>query len=211
MDRLRLMEKEIDLENSEILYNAPFTDVSLAADWEACSGEWRLEGGWITGACRENAGGMIYSKAGFPGDILMDFYGRTVPPCAHDLNFTWNAQGWDFAKNDASISYIAGLNGWWENKLGIERYPDCCFRAATPLFELEAGRVYRIQAGSIAGHCFIFIDGKLGLEVLDPAPVDSMLYSRVGFGAYCSHVQFKDLTVRKPRWKPLTMAYTPSF
>lgn len=211
MNRLRIMEKEIDVDGSKVLYNKPFTPQSLEENWEAASGEWWLDGEWLTGKNPGNFGGMIYSRQGYPGNILMDFEGMTVPPCANDLNFTWNSQGWDREKKDAGISYIAGLEGWWEGKAGIERYPDCMVRAATPLFKFTPGQIYHIQAGSIEGHCFIFVDGKLVVEMFDPQPLDSAIYSKVGFGTYASYIKVRNLTIRQIKWMRTEMSYTPEF
>lgn len=208
---LRIMEKEIDLFNSEVLLDEDFTEMSFEQNWEIASGEWWLEKGWLTGRHRENTGGMLYSKANYPGNILLDFEGRTIPPCNNDLNFVWNTEGWNHEKNDAGRGYIGGLSGWWEGKTGFEHYPECTFRAGTPLFNFEPGRIYHIQAGSINGHCFIFVDNKLIVEGIDPTPIDSSKYSKIGLGTYCSHIQVRKLKVRKINWKPYFLSYKPEF
>ncbi len=210
---LRIMEKEIDLEASPILLEDCFTQNNLEENWdlEKSTGEWWLENGWLTGRHPKNAGGLLYTKKGYAGNVLLDFEGRTVPPCDNDLNFTWCAQGWDYEKNDAGISYIAGLNGWWEKKAGIERYPECKMRSTTSLFTLIPGKTYHIQAGSINGLCFIFVDGKLVIEAMDPNPIDSIIYNRVGLGTYASHIQFKNFKLRQIVWKPISMEYSVSF
>ncbi len=53
----------------------------------------------------------------------------------------------------------------------------------TPLFPFVPGKIYKIQAGSIDGHCFIFADGKLLLEAMDPDPIDNSRYTKIGFEA----------------------------
>jgi hypothetical protein len=63
------------------------------------------------------------------------------------------------------------LQGWWEGKVGIEKSPEYKLNIATPLFDFEPGRTYRIQGGSIDGHCFVFVDGKIVLEVTDSVPL----------------------------------------
>ena len=119
---LYIMSKEIDVEKSEILYAPVFDEQTLAQDWEVSGGDWSVENGWVTGTYRENAGGLIYTYREFPGDIMLDFKAKSIPPCNNDLNFSWKTTGWDYEINDAAEGYIAGLNGWWENKAGIERY-----------------------------------------------------------------------------------------
>ena len=208
---LKLIEKEIDDCGSEILFSEPFTQHSLETHWDRCAGKWWVENGWLTGLQRENAGGMIFTKAGFPGDIMLDFFARTVPPCRNDLNFVWNAEGWNLAINDAGTCYIGSLSGWWGGKLGLERYPDCHLRCTTALFQLEPGRSYHIQAGSIGGHCFLAVDGVVAIEALDPDPIDTSRHNRIGLGVYCSHVQYRDLAVKRISWKPVQPAYIPNF
>ena len=51
----------------------------------------------------------------------------------------------------------------------------------TPLFNFEPGKIYKMQAGSINGHCFILADWKLLLEAMDPNPIDNQKYTKVGF------------------------------
>jgi len=208
---LNVMGKNILLDRSEILYNRPFSEESIAEDWEIASGSWWIEDGWLTGKIKENAGGIIYSKASYPGDIMIDFYGRTVSPCANDLNFVLRAEGWDYKKNDAGISYIAGLQGWWTGKTGIERYPECNLQATTSLLDFIPGKIYHIQAGVVGNYIFIFVDGRLAVEMRDPNPIDSNKFGKIGFGTYCSHIQIRDLKVIQLVSEDVHMEYVPNF
>lgn len=207
---LYIMSKEIDVEKSEILYAPTFDEKTLAEEWEVSGGDWATKDGWVTGTYRENAGGLIYTNREFADDIMLDFKAKSIPPCNNDLNFSWKTTGWDYEKNDAAEGYIAGLNGWWENKAGIERYPECIPNCATPLFDMVPGQVYHLQAGSIGGHCFICVDGKLVIEMTDPNP-ETLPGNRVGLGTYCSQISFTDFKVRKISWKPRVLEYTPNF
>ncbi|HJD24600.1 MAG TPA: DUF1080 domain-containing protein [Firmicutes bacterium] len=206
---LRIMEKEIDLAECPILAEGPRSDEELARDWEYKNGVWRVEDGWIYGKHTGNSGGMLYSKRHYPGDVLLELEGRTIPPCDNDLNFTWHAAGWNDEADDAGVSYIAGLAGWWDNKAGIEHYPECLPRAVTPLFPFEAGRLYFIQAGSIGGHCFIFVDGQLVIEMQDPNPITE--YGKVGLGTYASQIAVRNFRVRQIVSRPFIQSYTPAF
>lgn len=208
---LNIMGKRILPDKSELLFDKPFSTQSLKENWDIASGEWWIDNGWLTGRNRENGGGLIYSRGNYTGNIMLDFYGRTVPPCSNDLNFTWCAQGWDFKKNDAGIGYIAGINGWWSGKTGMEKYPECNIQATTSLLDFEAGRTYHIQAGIIQGQCFIFVEGKLAIELKDPNPIDSEKYGKVGFGTYCSFIQVRDLKIYRLVTKVVNMHYTPQF
>ena len=199
------------LEKSKILYDRPFSQQSLHEDWEATGGEWWVENGVLSGKYRENAGGLIYSKQSYPGNIMLDFYGRTVAPCNNDLNFTWCSAGWNYANNDAGISYIAGLQGWWESKAGIERYPECTIAAKTANFSYTPGEYYHIQAGIVEGVSFIFVNGKLIIDLCDPNPIDSTKYGKIGLGTYCSFNQYRDFKLYQLAFEKAEFSYTPNF
>lgn len=204
---LYLFGKEIDLENSKLLYHDDFSKADLSVNWEIAAGEWRVRDGWAEGSYPHNGGGLIYTKQSFGCDVLLDFEGRTVPPSNHDLNFSWCAAGWDYEADDAGIGYIAGLGGWYDNKTGIEHYPECEVKSLTQAFQLEAGRTYRIQAGSIGGHCFLFVDSRLIMEMHDPDPIDPSKHGRVGLGVYASHAQFRNVKVYEINWRAREQAY----
>ena len=205
-------QKTIDLNQCEVLYNRPFSETSLQEDFEAASGHWYIDtDGWLTGIYRENGGGLIYSKKSYDCDTIMEFDAKTVPPCCNDLNFVFKTCGWDYAKNDADRGYIAGLGGWWADKTGIEKYPSCLPRALTPLFPLEAGKEYHIVAGSIDGHCFIFVDGQLIIEMTDPTPEDFADCGRIGFGTYASHIKYTNFTLYKAYYEYRELSYPSDF
>lgn len=207
---LRIMRKQIDLENSPVLYNKPFSKEMLEQDWKIYNSEWWVEDGWLTGQNPGNFPGMAVSKMDFPGNVMLEFEARTVLPCTHDINFMWNGS-WDEQKNQRDLAYVAGLQGWWEGKVGIEKSPEYVLNAGTPLFNFKPGKTYKLLGGSIDGHCFEFIDGKLCLEVTDTDPIDSQKYAKVGFEAYCSKIQIRNLVVRQIKWEPLELSYTPEF
>ena len=204
---VQILGKEIDLNNSKVLFHDDFSHPDISKNWEIGRGQWKVNNGWLEGYYPESGGGLIYSRQSFDCNVLMDFEARTVPPSNHDLNFTWCAQGWDTKTDNAGIGYIAGLGGWYVNKAGIERAPEYKLCSMTQAFQLEAGRLYRIQAGSIDGHCFMFVDGKCIMEMFDAEPIDTSRYGRVGFGVYASHVQFRQLKVYDINWRSLQQSY----
>jgi len=206
-EMILLLEKEIDLKNSKVLYSEELTEAEIAKNWEVGRGKWRVNDGWLEGSHPENNGGLIYTKQHFHCNAMMEFEGRTVPPSDHDLNFVWCTEGWDKKTNDNGTGYIAGLGGWYENKTGIEHYPECKTQSITSAFKLETGRTYKIQAGSIDGHCFIIVDGNLIIEVFDPDPIDYNKCGKVGFGVYASHIQFRNLKVYEINWRKRNQAY----
>ena len=204
---LFLTGKRIFPEKSLMLYDRPIDSHTLE-DFEVASGEWEASNdGWLTGQIRKNGGGILYSRQSYPGDIVLEFDAMAVPPCDNDLNFVWKASGWDYARNDAGKGFIGGLGGWWLNRAGIEKYPSCIPFVATGLCPLEAGRLIHIAAGSVENHAFIFADGRLVVELKDPAPELLDDCGRFGLGTYASRIQFANLKVYRPYWEPTHVRY----
>jgi len=81
----------------------------------------------------------------------------------------------------------------------------------TPLLDFEPGKLYKIQAGSIDGHCFILANGKLLLEAMDPDPIDNQKYTKVGLEAYCSKIKIRNIKIRQIHWEAVEMKYDPEF
>ena len=204
-------QKTIDLDLCPVVYDRPFAQKTLWEDFEAPSGTWTVEDGWLTGLHRENSGGMLYSRKSWDFDLIMEFDARSVPPCGNDLNFVLKTSGWDAEHHDAGPGYIFGLGGWWLNKAGIEKYPSCNPRCLTELFPLEPGRVYHIIAGAIEGHCFFLVDGRLVMEMYDPAPEDLAGCGKFGFDVYAAHIQYKNLTVYQAQHQFRELSYMPEF
>ena len=50
---------------------------------------------------------------------MLDFEARTIPPCTHDINCMWSGS-WDYETNTRALAYVAGLEGWWDGKVGFE-------------------------------------------------------------------------------------------
>jgi hypothetical protein len=210
MDTLLLMKKRILLESSPILYNQPVTPENLAQLWTVHHSEWKVEDGWLVGENRGNWPGMAILKQDFPGNILVEFEAQTILPSTHDINVMLNGE-WLSDTDQRGIAYVAGLQGWWTGKVGIEKSNEYKFTIGTPLFDFIPGKIYKIQAGSIDGHCFIFADGKLLLEGTDPNPIDNQKYTKVGFEAYCSKIRIRNITIRQIHWEPLLLDYKPEF
>lgn len=61
------------------------------------------------------------------------------------------------------------------------------------------------------GHCFVCVDGKLVLEVTDPSPINSNLYTKIGFEAYSSFIQIRNVKVRRIVWDPSDSHYSAEF
>ncbi len=104
-----------------------------------------------------------------------------------------------------------GLQGWWEGKAGFEKSPEYRLNATTSLFPFEPGRIYRLLTGSAEGHLFLFIDGRLIIEMTDPDPIDYTRYGLVGFEAYSSMIQARRLVIRQVVWREMPAEYAPEF
>ena len=80
MEMLRIKEKDIIVDRSELLYRADFSNGGLEKDFEIAGGNWVAENGGVMGYMEEDGGGLIYSYRSFKGDVLLDFYGKIIAP-----------------------------------------------------------------------------------------------------------------------------------
>lgn len=199
------------VEPGELLFHDTFNDPDLSKNWEISGGDWHAGDGICHGIYRENAGGLIYSHRQFPGDIMLDFYGKIISPCNNDLNFSFRAKGWDYEKKDADTGYIAGLNGWYINRTGIEKYPGCHLKALCQHFEAKSDVEYHIQTGIVGSILFLAVDDEMILTLADPDPITAPDCARVGLGTYCSHIEFRDFKVYRPKLTYTPMTYVPKF
>ncbi len=207
---IQLMKKKLFLEELEVLYNKPFEKETFERDFEIKAGKWYVEDGWLIGENRTNFAAMVISKADYFGPVMMEFDAQTILPCTHDINVMWHGS-WNESTNTRDVAYVAGLQGWWDGKVGFERSPEYKLNVGTQIFDFEPGRVYHMAVGDINGHVFVVVDGKLVLEVTDPAPIDGNKYGKIGFEAYCSKLKFKNLCVRRVTWTDDPKEYVPEF
>ncbi|HEX2952206.1 MAG TPA: hypothetical protein VHV83_21945 [Armatimonadota bacterium] len=210
MRDLLIMRKTIDLASSPILYQREFTDASFAEDWDVRSGEWHVADGACWGTNPLPQPGCILSRKEFPGNVLIDCFAATVKPSTHDINVMWNA-AWNDATNTRGMAYVAGIQGWWSGKVGIEKSPEYKLVAATPSPWFEPEHEYHIQVGSVDGHCFVFVNDELKLELIDPDPINNHRFTRIGFEAFQSKVRISRLTVRQIVWHARNEQYTAEF
>ncbi len=207
---MKLLKKEIVIEECPILYDRPFTSESFAEDFDVRGGKWYVEDGWLIGENPDNCPGMAISRASYNDNVILDFKASTILPCTHDINVMWNGS-WVEETNKRGVAYVAGLQGWWNGKVGFERSPEYVLNAATQLFQFVPGQEYHMQCGSLDGHAFIIVDGKLVLEITDPDPIDYTKHGLIGFEAYCSKIRFRDFKVRKAVWTDIKEHYEPEF
>ena len=205
-----LMKKKILLESSQVLFSQHVSELNLKQNWTIHHSEWTIEDGWLVGRNKGNWPGMAILNQDFPGNVLVEFEAQTILPSSHDINVMWNGE-WLNETDQRGVAYVAGLQGWWTGKVGIEKSNDYKFMVGTPLIDFEPGKLYKMQAGSIDGHCFILANGKLLLEAMDPDPIDHSLYTKVGFEAYCSNIRIREIIIRQIYWEPVDLKYDPEF
>lgn len=211
MNSIILMKKRIFVDTSKVLFEAFLTPESFNDQWEIHHSKWHVsDDGWLIGENRGNWPGMAILKKDFPGNVIVEFEAKTILPSSHDINVMWNGE-WLSDSDQRGTAYVAGLQGWWQGKVGIEKSNEYKFMAGTPLLDFNPGETYRIIVGSINGHCFITADNKLLLEAMDPDPIDNQKYTKVGFEAYCSKISIRNILVKEINWEPSEMKYEPEF
>lgn len=208
------MEKEILLLNKKILVDKSPVLIDYKPDenwqelWEPKGGKWYYEDGYLIGSEPDNKGGILLSRQYFEKDVMFSFTMATVLPATRDLNAVYSMT-WDDETNYLKRGYICGLNGWYENKSGIERFPECELRSLTPLYKYEPGTEVRITTGSIEGHSFLIVDGVLIQELVDN--MDPIVGGHVGFSPYSTVLKIKDIEVREICWEYRPQSYVPEF
>jgi len=133
------MKEEILLLNKKIITSASPVILSYSPDenwrdlWDDKGGNWRYEDGYLIGSEPDNKGGILLSRQYFEKDVMLSFTIASVLPATRDLNAIYCAR-WDEENNYLKKAYISGLNGWYEDKSGIERFPEDELRALTSLY-----------------------------------------------------------------------------
>ena len=208
---LELMCRTIYEDKIEVLYDRAITADSLKEDFDIKGGQWYVDNeGWLIGENRECSAAMVMTKGEYFGDVLIEFDAATVLPATRDINVTFHGS-WDEEKNKRHVAYVFGLEGWWRGYIGFERSPDYKFGVNTALFKFEPGRVYHIAVGNIKNNLFIFVDGVLAIEIMDPSPIDINKYGRVGFEAFCTRVKYKNLQIKRIESVYSKPDYEPEF
>ena len=70
---------------------------------------------------------------------------------------------------------------------------------------------YLLQFGNANGVLFTLVNGRLGLLVFDPDPIDTSKYGKIGFEAFSSWWKFKDVKVKKLKYEKIRENYNPEF
>ena len=206
MKNIHLLGKKVLYDDSEVLFSYK-PDENWADYFDVMTGKWHYEDGALIGEERGNLGGILLTKEFYDCDVMLAFTVSTVLPATRDLNAVWASQ-WNETRDYLGESYVCGLNGWYENKAGIERNGGNGLYTTTTLYNYELGSSVRLVCGSINGHCFMTVDDKLVTEVIDPNPISG---GHVGFSAYCTKLRITDIEVRRIKWEPFIQEYEPQF
>lgn len=210
-DQLLITLKQIDVAGSPVLWQQQgFQADAFERDWTVRSGDWRVLNGALVGSNPLPQPGCLVCRREFPGNVLLDFHAQTLAPSTHDIDVMWNMT-WDEAADKRGAAYVAGIAGWWDKKVGFEKSPDYKLLCVAPCPWFEPARPYHIQVGSVDGHCFLFVDGVLRLEMIDPDPIDSRKHVNLGFEAYQSMIRITDLVVRQVKWSARPQSYVQEF
>ena len=206
MKDIKLAGKKVLFDKSPILFSYK-PDENWRDYIDVKSGNWYYEDGAIIGFEPDNKGGIAFINKYFDKDVMLVFTVSAVLPATRDLNAVWAAH-WDEETDYLGSSYVCGLNGWWENKAGIERNKTSNLYSTTSAFKYEGGTEITMVCGSINGHCFMTVDELLVTELVDPDPISG---GYVGFSAYCTKLRITEIEVREIVWEEFKQRYEPQF
>ena len=207
MKDILLIGKRILSDRSPVVLSS-LPDENWQEQWDPKGGTWEYRDGYLIGSEPGNKGGILLSKRFFDKDVMLSFTAASVLPATRDVNAVY-CTTWDEEINYLKLAYISGLGGWYEDKCGIERFPEDGLRALNPLYHYEAGKEVRITTGAIAGHNFLLVDGQLVQELIDPSPI--LGGGHVGFSPYSTMLKIKDIEVREIVWEERVQVYDPEF
>lgn len=206
MQDILLIGKRIIFDKSPIVLSC-LPDENWQELWDAKGGTWKYKDGYLIGSEPGNKGGILLSKQTFDKDVMISFTAASVLPATRDLNAVY-CTTWDEDINYLKLAYISGIGGWYEDKCGIERFPEDGLRALNPLYHYEPGEEVRITTGAINGHNFLVVNDVLVQELIDPDPI---IGGCVGFSPYSTMLKIKDIEVREICWEERKQIYEPEF
>lgn len=207
MNEILLLGKRILVDESPVLLSYT-ADENWRELFEDKGGEWRYENGYLIGSEPENKGGILLTRESYSDDVMMTFTVKSLLPATRDLNAVF-AVTWDEEINYLKRAYITGVNGWYDGKSGIERFPEDEMRVLVPSYKYTPGEEITITTGSVEGHCFLMVNGELIIEAVDNR--DPIKGGRAGFSPYSTILAIKDIEIRKIHWETREQSYLPEF
>ena len=204
--KLYLLRKEILFDESPVLVSTK-PDENWQKDWKIMAGDWKYEDGYLIGIEPGERGGIIFSRECFNKPVMLTCKMSTVLPATRDVNCVFCAH-WNDEIDNLGLSYVCGLNGWYEDKCGIERNDGSVCLGTN--YKYVPGTEIEMTVGAIDGHCFMFVDGNLVCEFVDDRP-DYIRDGHVGISPWSTILKVRDLEVREIVWQPRKQAYEPQF
>lgn len=206
MKEILLLGKKIIPEKSKILLDYS-PDENFEKYFSPLGGKWEYKEGWLHGIEPENKGGIMVSRESFETNVMFSFTIASVLPATRDLNALCCTRI-DYENSYLKTSYICGINGWYDHKSGIEKFPENGLNAITPLYKYEPGTEISMCFGAIDGHSFMTVNDELICELTDPEPLKG---GHVGFSPYSTHIKVKDLKIYEIYWEKRIQKYVPEF
>lgn len=159
------------------------------------AGSWSIHDGVLCGRIEGDKPAVLWLAPAIAGDHMLAFRAHTVPPCRNDINCYWEGSGRILGPGDITCT-IAGVGGWFHGLTGIERHPEGGRRATARLFAIEPSRGYEIVAGRRGGSDFLFVDGRLAMQLDDPQ-AQRRSESRVALATWDGHVHFERVSLHR--------------
>jgi hypothetical protein len=183
------------LPQAETVSHALISAGALPADWQAESGEWRIHDGALCGSVQGERPAVLWCTTPVAGDHALIFRATAIPPRHNDLNCFWEGSGSiDPDAPGTSHCTIGGVGGWWDGLTGIERFPEGGLRSTGRTVPIQSGRSYEICGGRRGPSDFLFVDGRLAVQLDEPG-ARRRPASRVALATWNSHVHFTDVRV----------------
>ncbi|MCQ2387157.1 MAG: hypothetical protein MJ066_01755 [Clostridia bacterium] len=211
MDEIKLIGKRIKLDKCKEIFHCVPNEKDWKEYFEVKAGEWKYENGYLIGKEDGNKGGILYSKEYFNKNVMITFKVSTVSPATRDLNAV-SCADWNNETNDLGDAYVYGVNGWYDNKAGVERNAydgSLPFRCLTSAYHYEAGKEIELTCGAIDGHMFMLVDGELISEFIDTN--NPLKGGHIGFSPYCTILKIRDISVREIYYEEIKQYYDPEF
>lgn len=178
------------------IFSDSFDRAELGADWLATAPAYRLEQGELVVKGAHNH--PLWLKRPLPDDAVIE-----VDVWSNDADGDVKVEAWGDGKSYAtSLEYTSSgyvfIQGGWKNRVTAlcrmeEHGHDRKTRNDLPA---QKGRRYHWLIARHGGQIEWFIDGKLALELSDPAPLSGEGHRSFAFDNWETELHFDNLVVR---------------
>ncbi|MCS6913523.1 MAG: hypothetical protein RMK29_09035 [Myxococcales bacterium] len=178
------------------LYTDEFNRTELGPDWLATAPAYRVVGGELIARGARNH--PLWLRRELPDDAVIELEARSMDP-AGDIK----VEAWGDGRSHATaVSYTSTgyvfIQGGWHNRITAlcrldEHGADRRTRTDLPV---QQGRRYRWVIVRRGGRIEWFIDGRLALDMDDPAPLRGPGHRHFAFNDWETEVHFDNLIIR---------------